>query len=369
MPDFHLDERERLALALYLDSVRDRSTESADANVPGQTVGAKRLDAAFTRVRRANPRITATTGERIFIALNCAGCHEHPTITPWLNAPDLAAEGSRVRSEWLRAFLARPHAIRPSGIVPGTGGRMPDFRLTPSEVDSIASYLEATRAARPTFEPRSLSAFARHEAETLLREKLPCLGCHQLGGEGGRLAPDLSAAPDRLQPAYIQAMVRDPQHTAPWAIMPRVAMPARTVELIASFLAQYRGTRGEARYLSLVDTPIGAPIGDGSGAALYQRICAHCHGTGGQGDGWNARYLPVRPTAHADATQMSERTDDTIYDGIAAGGYILGRSNRMPGFGDMLSPREIRSLVAYIRELCRCAGPAWSRDGGDGREQ
>jgi mono/diheme cytochrome c family protein len=328
-----------------------------------ESADAKRLDAAFTRVRKANPKITATTGERIFVALNCAGCHEHPTITPWLNAPDLAAEGSRVRPEWLRAFLARPHAVRPFGTVPGTGGRMPDFRLTPSEVDSLAAYLESRRVALPTFTPRALSAFAQREAESLLRESQPCLGCHQLGGEGGRIAPDLSAAADRLQPAYIQAMIRDPRHTAPWTIMPRVAMPERTAELIASYLAQYRGARGETRYLSLVDTPPVTLSVGGSGAALYQRICAHCHGAGGQGDGWNARYLPVRPTAHSDATYMATRTDDTIYDGIAVGGDILGRSNRMPGFGNMLSPAEIRSLVTYIRELCRCTGPAWSRDG------
>ena len=29
-----------------------------------------------------------------------------------------------------------------------------------------------------------LTAFARSKAETLLRDRLPCLGCHTLGGKG-----------------------------------------------------------------------------------------------------------------------------------------------------------------------------------------
>ena len=60
---------------------------------------------------------------------------------------------------------------------------------------------------------------------------------------------------------------------------------------------------------------------------------------------------------------MSPRPDDTLYDGIHAGGWILGKSHRMPGFGASLDDDQIRSLVAYIRTLCDCQGPAWSRDG------
>ena len=58
---------------------------------------------------------------------------------------------------------------------------------------------------------------------------------------------------------------------------------------------------------------------------------------------------------------MSARSDDALFDTIDGGGAIMDRSPRMPPFGGTLSARDIRALVAYIRTLCACQGPAWSR--------
>jgi mono/diheme cytochrome c family protein len=101
-------------------------------------------------------------------------------------------------------------------------------------------------------------------------------------------------------------------------------------------------------------------------AALYQRACAACHGEQGKGDGFNAPNLPVRPTAFADSAYLSTRADDTMFDGVFAGGYILNRSHRMPAWGQTLSREQIRGLVAHLRTLCRCEGPAWGETVRDG---
>ena len=50
-------------------------------------------------------------------------------------------------------------------------------------------------------------------------------------------------------------------------------------------------------------------------------------------------------------------------DTIFGGGVIMNRSARMPAFGESLNTVQIRALVRYIRTLCHCEGPQWSRDG------
>ena len=99
------------------------------------------------------------------------------------------------------------------------------------------------------------------------------------------------------------------------------------------------------------------------GAGLYARYCVACHGSEGRGDGPNALFLPVRPAVHRDAELMSTRTNDRLFDAVYSGGYPLGKSVAMPGFGETLSRDEIWSIVRYLRTLCRCRPPAWSTDG------
>jgi mono/diheme cytochrome c family protein len=211
---------------------------------------------------------------------------------------------------------------------------------------------------RPPWTPRSLSPFDAAKAEWLLRNRLPCLGCHELGGEGGRIGPSLSRLKGQRTPEHVYSMIRDPQG----GIMPRVPMRQATLELIASYLVQREPSQGPPP--SAPPPPTGTPNTAQADvtANLYVRSCAPCHGVRGEGNGYNAPFLPVRPTAHADPTYMSGRSDDALFDAIYDGGYVMNRSNRMPPFGRTLAREQVWSLVRYLRTLCRCEGPAWSRD-------
>jgi mono/diheme cytochrome c family protein len=205
-----------------------------------------------------------------------------------------------------------------------------------------------------------MSPFARAKAEALLRDQLPCLGCHTLNGQGGRLAPELATVRSRRDAAYIAHVVADPQGTVQSTIMPHTPMPHEWRVLIVRYLG------GDAALLATTSAgPQAGSAGtmDSTGATLYARYCTGCHGPQGRGDGPNAASLPVPPARHASKETMSARSDDALYDTIAGGGAIMNRSPRMPAYGSTLSPAQIRALVRHIRSLCGCQGPSWSTDG------
>jgi len=323
----------------------------------------EQLQKAYEQAKSAHPEINAALGEKIFLAQNCVACHRHAAFSflAIKNAPDLSNEGGRVKKEWLEAYLKTPQPLRPFGFYPGSGSRMPDFNLTETETAALGEYLQKQkRVGASNFQPRQLSAFSMNKAQTLLKEKLSCLGCHQLGNDGGRIGPDLSSLKNRLQPDFVYQFIQNPTAHQPETVMPKILLPAKTLELVANFLLQQEMPKSDAAYLSLVDYPVYAPHGQSSEESLYLKYCAACHGANGDGKGYNAKFLPKAPINHADKAYMSTRPDDTLYDGIHAGGYILNKHHFMPPWGQTLNNEEIRQLVAYMRKLCQCEGPVWA---------
>jgi mono/diheme cytochrome c family protein len=170
-----------------------------------------------------------------------------------------------------------------------------------------------------------------------------------------------------LEESFVLEMILDPSQAVPGSPMPRQAMPERDARRLARYLLASDRLRAPRPRVSLASAAhpawvVEEPDGMSEGAALYARHCASCHGPEGLGDGWNASRLPVRPTAHADSALMARRADDTLFDAISGGAWVLDGSPRRPPFGGLLSAHQIRTLVTYIRELCTCEGPDWSRD-------
>jgi mono/diheme cytochrome c family protein len=70
------------------------------------------------------------------------------------------------------------------------------------------------------------------------------------------------------------------------------------------------------------------------GTALYAQHCSHCHGFGMVNAG------NVVPDLREFPKDNKQRFVDTV---------AHGKNNRMPPWGDVLSPEEIDELWAYIR--------------------
>jgi mono/diheme cytochrome c family protein len=87
------------------------------------------------------------------------------------------------------------------------------------------------------------------------------------------------------------------------------------------------------------------------GKAAYVQHCATCHGATGGSDGPGAAALPIKPPPFTDGRLLNPLSDDFLYTVVRDGAAAVGLAPQMPAFGRLLTDREIRDVVAYIRTL------------------
>jgi mono/diheme cytochrome c family protein len=81
---------------------------------------------------------------------------------------------------------------------------------------------------------------------------------------------------------------------------------------------------------------------DDAAAKLYQGKCAACHGADGGGNTPVGKTLKVRDLRDP---EVQKQTDADLTQIIAKG------KDKMPAYEKSLKPEEIKSLVAFVREL------------------
>ncbi len=216
MPNFGMSEREAEAVVTMVLGFTRESVE------------------ASSRAGQTTRSISLVEGRRLITRFNCQGCHliegqGHAIRTSiedvGMLPPNLAAEGARVKSDWLFEYLHAPGAVR---LRPWLTTRMPTFGFSDDEVNALVSYF-AAREERLAF----LSDPARPGARELVVGEVTfnmfqCAKCHPAGpqedlGAGvgaGDLAPSLLLAKQRLRHDWVPDWIRDPQSWIPGSKMP-----------------------------------------------------------------------------------------------------------------------------------------------------
>ncbi len=87
-----------------------------------------------------------------------------------------------------------------------------------------------------------------------------------------------------------------------------------------------------------------------TGAKLFQRNCAVCHGETGDGKGPWQDILTTQPSDFTDAHMMAEHTDGELFWKISTG------REQMPAFEKKSSEQKRWQLVNYMRTLARSKG-------------
>ncbi len=164
----------------------------------------------------------ARSGEQLYLAMRCDSCHgaDRKEAFPGL-PPDLSYAGSKLKEEWMRDYLAKPHAIRYRSDDVRPIMRMPDYRLSELEVKALAAYL-ATRTDAARF--ASVVAKQGFSSEQITEGKrlfanYQCLGCHVFDSNGNRIGPELTHVGTRLRVGYLDVFLKGPEAVIPGTSM------------------------------------------------------------------------------------------------------------------------------------------------------
>jgi len=162
-----------------------------------------------------------------------------------------------------------------------------------------------------------------------------CVPCHGETGNGVSLASPLYSTLNlTIKPA---ASARHEQivRNGGKALGRSAYMPAWQDELSEEQITdvvEYVGVLGSA---------------EGRGQVVFKTNCILCHGVNGDGNGRAARLLNP-PPANLTRSDKNDVYKEMI---ITMGGAAMGRSPRMPVWGQQLSRQEITDVVAFLRTI------------------
>ncbi|MEO8497748.1 MAG: c-type cytochrome, partial [Planctomycetota bacterium] len=186
----------------------------------------------YERFYAADNNDLAAGGRLLLGELNCTACHQ--AELPTKQAPILDEVGSRVRPEFLRAFLADPQKTKP-------GTTMPNLfaTLSPAERDKQVEPLVHFLASTGQLLEAGPIAPAVNRGETLFHN-VGCVACHDARRENSPKLPTSVPLPVEMEAKYsipsLIAFLKDPLHVRPSGRMPQLNLSDDEARDIASYL-------------------------------------------------------------------------------------------------------------------------------------
>ncbi|AQS40118.1 cytochrome c, mono- and diheme variants family [Shewanella psychrophila] len=84
------------------------------------------------------------------------------------------------------------------------------------------------------------------------------------------------------------------------------------------------------------------------GKVIFETRCSLCHGMGGKGDGRLSKLITQPSPANLTQSRLLRAS---MFDIITLGGQAVGRSSKMPPWGEVLSVNEINAVTDYVKTL------------------
>ena len=243
-------------------------------------LGAEPLVTGFERFHATTP--SAEGGRLLYNELGCVNCHGGVTGLPAMRGPALATVTQRVRSEWLRRFVADPASVHPGTVMPQVLAKADDKTLV-----AIEHYLASLKPKTASKGPAKILHVNGARGGELFNT-LGCVACHAPGKdfappEGAPKASEFthrSVSFGDLKAKYsldsLGAFILDPLKVRTDGRMPKIVMERQDSIDIAGYLLEFQGSDGR------LDNPVVSIAADKALAiagrkAVISAQCAACH--------------------------------------------------------------------------------------------
>ncbi|MES2440979.1 MAG: c-type cytochrome [Verrucomicrobiota bacterium] len=215
-------------------------------------------------------------GRSLFAAQSCTKCHASATgfgATPMPEtmeiAPILFGSGDRTTEEWLRRWIADPHAIKPTTHMPAlVDATTEEGRQQSSDLAAYLVSLKTGVPAGPAVDPKLAEQGGAHFHE------LGCVACHNPPDKGltDPTRVPLNNVASKYLPGALVAFLKEPDSYHPAIKMPNFRLSDAEAGSIAAFLTQ--ASTGKETKL-----PHEFPAGDATrGAKVAEALqCGTCH--------------------------------------------------------------------------------------------
>ena len=198
---------------------------------------------------RADP----AAGEQAFTANKCNDCHytrgpaTEKTIADQLakKGPELWYAGSKFQKAWLTKWLQDPKPIRPlkyNSLTEDNPGDHP--KLSGADAGNVTEFLMTLTSDK--VEAGVIKPKKNPKGRLIFVKKMPCSGCHQFPTKkkfkGGRSAPSLVGAGERLNPDWIYAYLKDTETFKPVRMMPVFAgiLKDKDMKAVSAYVANFK---------------------------------------------------------------------------------------------------------------------------------
>jgi cytochrome c553 len=243
-------------------------------------LGAEALVTGYDRFHTSAP--TAEGGRLLYNELGCVNCHGGETGLPMMRGPVLATVTQRVRSEWLRQFIADPASVHLGAVMPQVLAKADDKTLV-----AIEHYLASLKPKAATKAAAKIVHVNGARGGELFNT-LGCVACHAPGKDFIPLegVPKASEFSHRslgfgdLKAKYslesLGAFILDPLKVRTDGRMPKIAMDRQDAIDIAGYLLEFQGSDGR------IDQPVVSLVADKNLALVGRKAviaaqCAACH--------------------------------------------------------------------------------------------